>query len=170
MSNSDRAGTGKLYRLEPDLGVVEVVDRVTTSNGLAWSPDGRAAYYVDTATCRVDTFAYDVAGGLQGRRTLVDIDASDGLPDGLTADAEGGIWVALWEGAAVRRYEDRGRLTEVVTIPVNKVTSCTFGGSDPTELFVTKSRHQEVDPAPGAGAVFRIDTGTVGLPTRTFEA
>lgn len=160
-------GAGTLYRLDPDGSVRPVLRGVTVSNGLDWSPDGRVAYYADTATQRIDAFDFDPGPGtFHARRPFTVIDPADGGPDGLTVDAEGGVWVALWDGGAVRRYDADGRLDAVVTVPTPRPTACTFGGPGLRELYVTTSA-LGVDEAP-AGAVFRAEPGVAGRPVRTF--
>jgi sugar lactone lactonase YvrE len=145
-----------------------VIDRVTISNGLDWSPDGALAYYNDTETGRVDVFDYDTDAGLTRRRTFVEI-ADGGRPDGLTVDAAGGVWVAISNGAAVHRYAPTGALDEVVDVPARKVTACTFGGEGLDQLFITTSR-EGLQPGddPLAGSLFRADAGLRGQPTREF--
>ncbi|MDX6222035.1 MAG: hypothetical protein QOD91_1089, partial [Frankiales bacterium] len=101
--------------------------------------------------------------------TFVDLTAEQDLPDGLTVDAEGGVWVAMWQGGEVRRYDAAGRLSAVVGVAADRVTACTFGGDDLDRLFITTSRHGVADGAdPGAGALFGYDAGVRGLPARTF--
>jgi sugar lactone lactonase YvrE len=169
MAYDQRPGAGALYRLDPDGSVHVVLEQVTISNGLDWSPDGALAYYNDTPTQRIDVFDYDVEAGLTGRRPFVEIAAETGGPDGLAVDSEGGVWVALYDGGAVRRYGSDGRLEEVVALPTRKVTACAFGGPDLDQLFVTTSRE---NLAPGddpiAGSLFRADVGVRGLPVREF--
>jgi sugar lactone lactonase YvrE len=106
------AGAGAVYRLDAGGAVSVMLSSVTCSNGLAWSPDGATAYYVDSLTYRIDVFDYDESG-LTARRPFVAVAADDGLPDGLTVDREGGVWVALFGGSAVRRYNADGKLDEV---------------------------------------------------------
>ena len=161
-------GRGTLYVLAPDGGVREVVHNVSISNGLAWSPDDATAYYVDTATQQVDAFSYDAAAGLHDRRDLFTIPADAGAPDGITVDADGFIWVALYGGGAVRRYRPDGVLDGLVEVPVRRVTACTFGGPDLRELYITTSREGE-DPEPEAGSVFRCAADVTGLPAATFS-
>ena len=169
MAYDQRGGAGALYRLDPDGSVHVVLERVTVSNGLEWSPDGSRAYYADTATHRVDVFDYDGETGLTGRRPFVDLGAEELRPDGLTVDAEGGVWVALSNGGAVRRYTADGSLDEVVEVPARKVTACTFGGGRLDQLFITTSR-EGVEPGsdPLAGSLFRVVMGSVGVPVREF--
>ena len=115
MAGDARPGAGALYRLDPDLSVTKVLDGVTVSNGLAWSLDDRTMYYIDTPTQRVDAFDYDLASGtIENRRPLIEIPEEAGSPDGMTIDAEGFLWVALFGGRAVRRYSPDGRLERVV--------------------------------------------------------
>ncbi|KIF66580.1 gluconolactonase [Streptomyces sp. AcH 505] len=168
MAYDETPGAGTLYRLRPDGDVSTVLTGVTISNGLAWSPDGTRAFYVDTPTGRVDVFDHDSATGLHNRRPFVTIPADAGHPDGLTVDAEGGIWVALWDGAAVRHYSAAGALESVVELPVRNITACAFGGERLDELFITTSRHGDADPHPAAGALFRVAPGVPGLPVAPF--
>lgn len=163
-------GRGALYRLDPDGTVHTVLTGVTISNGLAWSPDGDIVYYIDSPTRRVDAFDFDpVTGRFSDRRTVVEIPAAQGMPDGMTVDADGGLWVALWGGAAVHRYTDRGELDAVVTLPVSQVSACTFGGPTLTDLFITTSRQGVPDgEQPPAGALFLVQPGLAGLPAATF--
>lgn len=166
MAYDQRPGGAALYRLDPDGSTRVVLEGVIVSNGLDWSPDGARAYYNDTATYRVSVFDYDRDAGLTGRRTLVE---TTGRPDGLTVDAEGGVWVAISNGGAVHRYTPEGALDAVIELPVTKVTACAFGGPDLDQLFITTSR-ENLPPGrePLAGALFRAIPGVVGLPTREF--
>jgi sugar lactone lactonase YvrE len=165
-----RTGGGQLYRVDLDGTVSVVLPEVTISNGLEWSPDGSLAYYADTPTRRVDVFDHDPTSGPVNRRPLVGLRDGVGNPDGLTVDAEGGIWVALYGGSAVHRYTPDGRLDEVVALPVRQVTACTFGGDDLGELYVTTSRENlGADAEPGAGALYRCRPGVSGLPVRPFR-
>ena len=170
MAYDRRHGAGTLYRLDPDLSVHRILDGLTISNGLDWSPDGRLAYHVDTPTGRIDAFDYARDSGLTGRRPFAAIEEDDGHPDGLTVDAEGGIWVALNGGAAVRRYTPDGAVEAVIDLPTRGVTACTFGGDGLRTLFVTTSRENLApDEDPLAGSVFAAEPGVAGLPTRPFH-
>lgn len=164
-------GKGKLFRLDPDGTVEEVLDGVTVSNGLAWSPDGTLAYYNDTATGRTDVFDYSRAAGLVNRRPFAVVNDESELnrPDGLTVDAEGGVWTGLFGGSAVRRYAPDGTLDAVVEVGARQVTACTFGGADLDELFITTSREGlDDDDDPAAGSVFRHVPGVKGLPVLPY--
>ncbi len=162
-------GAASLYRLDTDGSVTPVLGGVTVSNGLEWSPDGSLAYYNDTPSHCIDVFDYASDTGLTGRRTFVDLTAEQGMPDGLTVDAEGGVWVAMWQGSEVRRYDPAGVLSAVVGVAAHQVTACTFGGAGLDQLFITTSRRGVAEGTePGAGAVFAHDPGVRGLPARTF--
>jgi sugar lactone lactonase YvrE len=168
MAYDQRPGAGTVYRLDADGTVAVAFGGVTISNGLDWSPDGSLAYYDDTPTHQVAAFDYDRETGLTGRRTFVQL-AEDENPDGLTVDAEGGVWVALFGAGVVRRYTADGRLDVVVEVPAAQVTACTFGGPRLDRLYITTSRENlppEEDPL--AGALFAVDPGIAGRPVREF--
>lgn len=173
MDEEEQAPLGSLYRLDPDGTVTPMLADLYLSNGLGWSPDRRTMYHVDTPTRRVDAFDFDLgAGAIGNRRTAVDLEPGAGLPDGMAIDAEGFLWVALWGGSAVRRYSPAGRLDAVVEIPASQVTSCTFGGPDLDELFVTTARRGlgpgQVASEPAAGGIFRVRPGVAGEPATRF--
>ncbi len=172
MAYNQSRGAGALYRLDPDGGATQMLQGVTISNGLAWSPDGRTMYYVDTPTQRIDALSFVPAtGDILDRRLAVRIPPEAGAPDGMTIDEEGGLWVALWGGGAVHRYLD-GRLERVIKLPVSQPTSCTFGGENLDELYVTSAweglstteRHEQ----PLAGALFVARPGMRGVPAAAY--
>jgi sugar lactone lactonase YvrE len=162
-----------LYRLDPNGKITQVLDGVTNSNGLGWSLDGNTMYYVDTGRRAIDRMDFDQASGtVRNRRTLVAVPPSGGLPDGLTVDSEGYLWVALWGGACVRRYAPDGTLDRVVGLPVAQVTSMAFGGAELDELFITTASEglsaSEREAQPLAGSVFRHRPGVTGLLPNAF--
>jgi sugar lactone lactonase YvrE len=161
--------TGTLYRLDLD-GPTPVVERTACSNGIAWSPDDRTMYYIDSMAGGVDAFDYDVeTGAPSNRRRLIDVPDEGGqLPDGMCVDADGYLWFCVWEGARVERRAPDGRLDRVVELPVRRVTSCCFGGPELDCLFVTTARSDELEE-PGAGGVFSVAPGVRGLPTNQFR-
>jgi sugar lactone lactonase YvrE len=166
MAYDQRPGAASLYRLDQNGTVQVVVEGVTVSNGLEWSPDGALAYYNDTATRSIAVFDYDREAGLIDGRVFA---ALQHRPDGLTVDAQGGVWTALSDGGAVCRYTPDGELDTVIEVPARKVTACTFGGADLNELFITTSR-EGLEPGddPCAGALFHVVPGVRGLPVREF--
>ncbi len=164
---------GTLYRIDPDHSVTPVVTGLLLSNGLGWSLDGTAMYLIDSLAGSLDVFDFVPETGIPaGRRSLVRFDPSEGLPDGMTVDGDGFLWVALYGGGAVRRYSPAGKLDLVIELPVSQVTSCTFGGTDLRELYITTaaqhlSRRRRL-AEPSAGGIFRCRPGAVGLPADTF--
>lgn len=173
MALDERTPSAGLYRIDADLTVTRVVDGTTISNGLGWSPDGRRFYFVDSPTARIDVFDHDaVSGAVENRRPLAVVEVKDAVPDGLTVDAEGCVWVALHGGWGLNRYAPDGELVAEVRLPVEKVTSCCFGGQDLRDFYVTTRREglrdREPRDQPLAGALFRLDVGVTGLPTYAF--
>ncbi|HTQ94328.1 MAG TPA: SMP-30/gluconolactonase/LRE family protein [Streptosporangiaceae bacterium] len=164
---------GALYRVDPDWSVERVVPAVTQSNGIAWSPDGRLMYFIDSATQGVDVFGYDIEAGSAGhRRRLVTIERAHGIPDGMTADSQGNVWVACFGGGAVRCFSPAGVLLDEVFLPVSQVTSCAFGGPDLADLYVTSAAYRlsadQLKRQPHAGATFVCRPGAAGLPAPAF--
>lgn len=173
MSRSRRAGSAALYRVEPDGEIEPAVAPTTLSNGLGWSPDGERMYFVDSTTQRIDVFDYDVATGqVANRRPHAAIVAADGLPDGIAVDAEGGVWVCLFGGGAIRRYSSEGDLDMVVDLPVTNPTCPAFGGPLLETLYITSARHRlspsQLDAEPLAGALLALEPGVAGLPASRF--
>ncbi|GGU76752.1 calcium-binding protein [Streptomyces filipinensis] len=168
MRYDEAPGGGTLSRLTGDGAVETVLPDVTISNGTGWSPDGRLLYYVDTPTRRVDVFGHD-GGRVNGRRPLVEIEEGAGFPDGLTVDADGCVWVALWDGGAVRRYTPRGELDRVIRVPAARTTACAFGGADLTDLYITTARVGLTAPHPLAGSLLVIPGAGQGLPQPAFR-
>ena len=153
---------------------------LTISNGLGWSPDGSILYHVDSPTRTVMSYDYDAASGaIRPRGVLATVDVEDAVPDGLTVDAEGCVWVALWGGYSVQRYTPDGHLDTIVEISAAHVTSCTFGGPDRAVLLITTARDGGGPEAPVdryGGAVFAVTPGVQGqqerrlrLPARNSE-
>lgn len=172
MAYDEATGAGALYCLGPDARATLVLDELTIPNGLAWSADGSTMYFIDSSTQRIDAFSFRPSTGEIGdRRRVVDIPREVGTPDGMTIDAEGGLWVALWDGSAVHRYLN-GHLDRVIGLPVSRPTSCAFGGDDMDELFVTSASDGlsagERAAQPHAGAVFRVRPGVRGVAPAQF--
>lgn len=166
---------GSLYRLSPDGTVTELFGDVSLSNGLDWTDDRRLFYYADSISGRVDLFATDPdTGALSGRRPFVAIPKADGSPDGLTLDAEGCVWLAVWGAGELRRYTPDGRLDTVVRLPARQVTSAAFGGPDLATLYITCA-WAGLTPAgradqPHAGDIFACTPGVTGRLPYLFGA
>ncbi|MER0450005.1 SMP-30/gluconolactonase/LRE family protein [Streptomyces sp. Edi4] len=167
MRYDEAPGGGSLSRIAPDGTATEVLGDASVSNGIGWSPDSRLMYYIDTPTGRIDVFDFD--GQLaHDRRPFAAIPATAGHPDGLAVDGEGGVWVALWGGGAVRRYATDGTLDLAVPLPVRCPTACAFGGPDLTDLYITTARVGQSAPHPLAGSVLVLPGAGRGLPGFAF--
>src|SRR5690606_19311707 len=152
-----------LYMLDGSGSIAKKIDQVSCSNGLAWSLDDRTFYYIDTPTRQVVAYDFEIATGeLSNRRVVINVDPSDGLPDGMTIDAEGMLWVALWGGWKVIRWNPhtKEKLLEI-KLPVSQVTSCTFGGKNLKDLYITSAKigltPNELAVQPHAGALFVVE-------------
>jgi sugar lactone lactonase YvrE len=170
---ADKGSPCSLYRLRPDGSVTELFGGIGLSNGLDWTDDHRTFYFADSYGGGVDVF--DTApdtGALSARRQFIPV--SGGLPDGLTLDAEGGLWLAVWGSGELRRYAPDGRLDAVVKLPVTQVTSAAFGGADLGTLYITTARENftpaEAAAQPHAGDIFACTPGVTGRPPYLFGA
>ncbi len=172
-SMSKEEGGAALYRVDPDGAVHEAAGGLTLSNGLGWSPDGATLYLTDSPAKTILAFDFDAdAGTLSGRRVFADLSGPDSVPDGLAVDAEGCVWSAQWGGACLVRFApDGGELLRVM-MPVPNPTSCAFGGSGGTELYVTTASigmtEDEVDDAFESGDLFVLRPGVAGPPAARF--
>ncbi|MBT2508400.1 SMP-30/gluconolactonase/LRE family protein [Streptomyces sp. ISL-98] len=168
MRYDEEPGGGNLTRIAPDGAVTEVLS-AAVSNGTGWSPDGRFMYYVDSPTRRVDVFDFD-ADGQQAlsRRSFAEIEQGAGFPDGLTVDADGCVWVALWGGGQIRRYTPQGQLDRIVELPVQRPTACAFGGHGLRDLYITTARTGLTRPHPLAGSLLVLPDAGRGLPATPF--
>lgn len=157
---------GRLYRLDPDLTLNLVLEDIGCSNGMGFTPDRRGMYYTDSTVRRIYLFDYDEATGeLANQRVFVETPEGEGVPDGMTVDAEGFVWTAKWDGGCVVRYDPEGVEERRVAIPAPKASCVTFGGEDYADAYVTTAGgHQRETDGPVAGALFRVDLGVAGVP------
>lgn len=173
--NRNRQPEAALYVLDHDRRVRELLRPLTCSNGLAWSADGTEFYHIDTPTKVVRAFAYDLDRATLGEaRTVIRIPDGHGLPDGMTIDRDGNLWLALWDGWAVECWDPRsGRRLARIEVPAARVTSCVFGGEDYRTLFITTARQGlEVDALARqelAGSIFCVQPGVAGFPAVPFR-
>lgn len=164
MPTRDRPG--RLYRLDTDGTLTVVVEGVGTSNGLGFAPDRKRLYYTDSPRLEITVFDYDArTGALSNRRPFVKTPQGQGVPDGMTVDAEGTVWSARWDGGVLVAYGADGAERRRIGFPARKVSSVTFGGDDYTDVYVTTAGGGSKDTeGPGAGALFRLRAGVCGLP------
>ena len=171
LTDGEREPTAALYRLSDDGALTTVVEGVVVSNGLGWSPDGHTMYYTDSGPRTIWAFDFDPVTGTPSDRRVFATDV-DYFPDGLTVDAEGGVWSAKWAGGRVVRYDADGSVSAVITAPVSKPTSCMFGGPDLDILYVTSARvgldAAELAGSP-AGSVLAVEPGVVGIPEEPWR-
>lgn len=158
-----REPTSALLRIDPDLTVTTVLEGVTVSNGIGFSPDGSLLYYIDTLPYR-RLEAFDVVRGeLSGRRTVTTLEG--GNPDGLVVDAEGCAWVAMWDASEVRRVSQSGEVVDVVEVPARRPSACTISDG---VLYVTTARVGLTDPGPDEGRIFAVEVGVDAPPASTW--
>lgn len=176
MDDAEKEASGSLYSYSPDGTLKTLLTGVRISNGLTWSPDYQTFYYIDTPTRQVTAFDYDLGtGNIANPRPVVNVPPKLGWPDGMTSDAEGMLWVALWGGAKLTRWNPAtGQLLEAIPVPAMNVTSCVFGGPDLTDLYITSARKgmsaEQQAKYPLSGGLFRIRTKMRGMPTFEFGA
>lgn len=170
MSLNGESEQGAFYSLSTEGNVSLLIDEVSTSNGLAWSADHSTLYYIDTPTLEIVSFDYDVQEGtISNKQVIATVDESEGYPDGMTIDAEGMLWVARWGGQRVSRINPTsGEVIAEVSLPVNCVTSCAFGGEHLDELYITTAQDDSEDQ-PLAGGLFMVKPGVKGMPTVYFN-
>jgi sugar lactone lactonase YvrE len=174
LADDHRAGGGALYRLDTDGQTDLVVGGMTIPNGIAWSPDGSTMYLVDSGPRVIHAYAFDGdRGTISAERALVTVPEEVGAPDGMTVDADGDLWVAVYGGGRVNRYSPEGVLRQTFMIPAEQTTSCAFGGHALTRLYVTTATENWSDEQrraePGAGLVYRVETDARGRPARPFR-
>lgn len=168
--------SGSLYTLEKDLSVSIKIKNVGCSNGMAWSTDHTVFYFIDTATRQVVAYDYDISdGSIHNKRIIISFTAENGLPDGMTIDSEGMLWIALWGTGKIERWDpNKKRLLDQLFLPVSQVTSCIFGGENLNDLYITTAKcgleEKQLKDQPLAGALFVFkDCGYCGLPAFEFE-
>lgn len=164
---------GTVYRVDADMSPQAVIAATTTSNGIDWSPDDRLMYHADTATGIVSVYDFDLERGVvSAGRPLFAAGPGQGAPDGLTVDADGDIWVAMWDGWSVLRLAPDGSLKDVIDVPTARPTSVAFGGADLTDLFITSARFgrtpEQLRDEPHAGSIFRCRPGVTGRAFHPF--
>lgn len=172
-SISQESHQANLYRYDPDGSLHLVESKLTISNGLGWSPDGNTFYLTDSQPHKIDAYDFDAAtGSITNRRILIDLSEEEFEPDGMTIDAEGCLWSAMWNGWCVIRFDSEGKEMLRVELPVQRPTSCTFGGEHLTDLFITTASvglsQQEIEQGICAGDLFCVQTDVVGLPSYAF--
>jgi sugar lactone lactonase YvrE len=168
-------GAGSLYRYDGNGRYSRILEGVSISNGLGWSPDGTRMYYADSSTQTISVFVYDAAtAAIANQRTLATVDPGDGMPDGLCVDSEGALWVAIWGAGQVRRYTPDGIQAAVVEVAARQPSSCALGGPEGRHLFITTARadlpEDTLAAEPDTGRVFVTEVAVPGPPVRPCAA
>ena len=164
---------GRLYRVSTDFKVKPMDRGFTISNGIGWSPDDRVMYFTDTPSRRIYRYDFDATTGeIADRRVFVEAEPGHGGPDGMTVDAEGFVWSAQFDRWCIHRYAPDGRLERSIRLPVQRPTTCMFGGQDLATLYVTSARMDLSEAAlatqPHAGGLYALQPGVRGLPEPRF--
>ncbi|WP_059170364.1 SMP-30/gluconolactonase/LRE family protein [Bacillus sp. FJAT-27445] len=175
MSLNGEEEQGALYCLETDLSFKKKLGGLGISNGLAWSPNKKHLYFIDTPTGKVVRYNYELeTGEITEPKDVVAMPEGEGHPDGMTIDKEGCLWIAHWGGGRVSRWNPAsGEKMEEIQVPAVNVTSCAFGGTDLNELYITTARNgmndEELELYPHAGGVFKVKPGVKGMPAYEFS-
>ena len=169
---STEPGQGSLWRYDGS-EATRMLDGITVANGLGWSPDNKTFYFTDTGARTIWAFDFDLeAGEISNRRVFAEFASGVGAPDGLAVDANGGVWVALWDGWCVQRFLPDGSADMKITVPVPRPTSCAFGGPDLSTLYITTARirlsAQQLEDAPLSGGLLAAKPGVQGLRSHPF--
>ncbi|HQX02343.1 MAG TPA: SMP-30/gluconolactonase/LRE family protein [Anaerolineales bacterium] len=174
MDMNEKDPNGALYSFDGK-NSTRLLDKVTISNGLAWSVDHKTFYYIDTPTREVKAFDYDLATGqIANPRAAIHVPESLGWPDGMTSDTDGNLWIALWGGAQITKWNpSTGKLLEQIPVPALQTSSCVFGGKDMNELYITSARKSmsetDLKKYPLSGGLFKVITNVVGMKTFEFN-
>lgn len=175
MALAETPQAGSLYMVEKDLSHSVKIKGVSISNGMAWSADKKKYYYIDTPSYEVVAYDYDVdTGHISNKKTAITIPEKDGFPDGMTIDKEDMLWIAHWDGWQITRWDPRsGEKLLSIALPAARITSCTFGGDDLQDLYITSAKTGLGAAAvkqPLAGGLFVIkDIGFYGVEATAFR-
>ncbi len=155
---------GSLYLLDTDGSITKVLGDIGISNGMGFTPDAKQMYFTDSPTHNIYIFDYDIESGeLSNRRVFVNTGENDGIPDGMTVDADGYVWSARWDGSSLVRYSPEGEQVNRIWFPARKVSSVVFGGEDFTDMYVTTAGGEDkTGEGPGAGCLYRLNVGVKG--------
>lgn len=175
MHMQQKKGEAQLYTISPNSHLEMKIDSVTISNGIVWTADKTKMYYIDTPTSEIKSYNYDNSTGhISNAQLAVRIPDSLGYPDGMTIDNEGMLWVGMWNGNAVLRFDpNTGKILQKIEVPAHNVTSCAFGGEELDILYITTARvdmsKEELHSYPLSGSLFKVKTGVKGVPCYHFN-
>jgi sugar lactone lactonase YvrE len=173
MDMNEKDPTGTVYSFDGKQAT-PLLRGVTISNGLAWSPDYKTFYYIDTPTREVKAFDYNLESGqIANPRVAICVPESLGWPDGMTSDTDGNLWIALWGGAQITKWNPlTGQLLEKIPVPALQTSCCVFGGKEMNELYITSARkgmsEADLKKYPLSGGLFKVETKVTGMATFEF--
>jgi sugar lactone lactonase YvrE len=167
------APDGSIYRLDPDRSVHKIATGLVLANGMGFSPDGKTLYVVEMFRYTVAAYDYDTEKGeASNKRVFVQIPEEKGMPDGLTVDTDGHVWLAHWGGWQISRFDPKGNIAREIKIPAEIVTCIGFGGQNMDELFITSATtsltEEQLKTQPQAGDLFKIQLDVKGIPEEKF--
>jgi sugar lactone lactonase YvrE len=175
MDMREKEASGSLYSFDGKK-ITRLLENIRISNGLAWSPDHKTFYYIDTPTREVKAFDYDVSTGqIANPRVAIRVLEALGYPDGMTSDTQGNLWIATWGGAQITKWNpNTGQLLEQIPVPALQTSSCVFGGKDMNELYITSARvgmsAADLKKYPLSGGLFKVVTNVEGMKTYVTQA
>ncbi len=174
MHLAETEAVAQLYKVEPNGTTTSMLHNITISNGIVWTKDAKTMYYIDTPTMKIRAFDYDkITSLISNERVAITVADSLGFPDGMAIDAEDKLWVGMWNGNAVVRFDPlTGNILDRIPVPAHNVTSCAFGGPNLDELYITSASVDMTDEEkakyPLAGSVFKVKPGVQGVPSSRF--
>lgn len=166
---------GSLYMIDTEGNLYPKLDSVTISNGIVWSSDSRTMYYIDTPTSSIRAFDFDVSSGtISNEKIAVEIPKELGFPDGMAIDEEDKLWVGMWNGGIVARFDpSTGNLIQKIEVPAHNVTACAFGGANLDTLYITTASidmtDEEKNRYPNAGSIFKVVPGVKGVKSSFYK-
>jgi sugar lactone lactonase YvrE len=172
LEDGEERPAGRLYRLGPDCDVETMDEGFLCSNGIDWSLDDRWMFFVDSRRDAIFRYESDASGNIGARQTFIDTSSLEGIPDGICVDADGLLWCAFWDGAAVRAFDMNGTLVDVIDVPALRPTSLTFGGPDLRTMYITTAglglTQEQHDKWPASGAVLALPMARPGRAENIF--
>ncbi|PXX30580.1 SMP-30/gluconolactonase/LRE family protein [Arenibacter sp. ARW7G5Y1] len=175
MSTTADAPVGALYKVNADLTYQKMDEPFIIPNGIAWNKENTVMYVVDSMMKKIFSYDFNLENGTISNKTVfIDTSNERGLPDGMTIDADGNLWVAFWQGQSILCYETKsGKVLKRIIVPTVIPSSCCFGDEDLGTLYITSSRRydtvENIENFPFAGGLFSFKPGVKGLPTQIFN-
>jgi len=163
-----------LYKVTPKGKAIKMLDNITISNGIVWTSDAKTMYYIDTPTGNIRAFDFDISTNtIKNERIAVVVPESLGYPDGMAIDEENMLWVGMWNGNAIVRFNPKtGKVITKIEVPAHNVTACAFGGKNLDELYITTASIDMTDEEkkrfPLAGSIFKVKPGVKGVKSVFF--